>query len=120
MFHVCIKLLIHNFFKTFFDTKGEILTGLYLALSLGSSFLYIGAMSLSFKVSSNFLFVKPSLSFGKQKSLLFSTLIGISSAVALSHGKFSTTFLTVGSETFKREFSVYSKLLLYFKDTRMV
>ena len=48
-------------FSKNFDTKGEILIGLYLALSLGSSFLYTDVMSESLKVSDNFLLVKASL-----------------------------------------------------------
>ena len=48
-----------------------------MVLSLGSTFLYRGVRSESFKVSGNFLFVKNKLiyfvSFEKQKSFLFST-----------------------------------------------
>ena len=49
------------YFSKNFDTKGKILIGLYLALSLGSSFLYTDVMSESIKVSDNFLLVKASL-----------------------------------------------------------
>ena len=41
-----------------FDTKGKTPTGLWMALSLGSSFLYTGVMSDSFKVSHHFFFSK--------------------------------------------------------------
>lgn len=43
-----------SFSKTF-DTKGKILIDLYLALSLGSGFLYTDVISESLKVSRNFV-----------------------------------------------------------------
>ena len=100
-----------------------------MVLSLGSSFLYTGVMS--FKFSGNFLFVKASLihfvSFEKQKSLLFSTLIGIPPAVALSESKLSTDFLTVASETHVKEnflfiqnFCVILRMLGWFEKLSVI
>ena len=49
-----------SFSKTF-DTEREILTGIQLTLSLGSSFLYTVVMSESFNSSGNFWYVQPLL-----------------------------------------------------------
>ena len=72
-----------------------------LALSLGSSFLYTGVMPKSFKVSGNFLLYK----------------VFVNHVLGQGFHKFSDISLR---KTFKGEFSIYLKLLLSFKDARMV
>ena len=72
-----------------------------LALSLGSSFLYTGVMPESFKVSGNFLLYK----------------VFVNHVVGQGFHNFSDSSLR---KTFKGEFSIYLKLLLSFKDARMV
>ena len=42
------------------NIKSKILTGLWLALSLGSRFLYVGVILETFKISGNILFGKAS------------------------------------------------------------
>ena len=75
-----------------------------MALSLGSSLLYIGVISDSFKESVKLIFLMASLVQlvkGKKKiSLFFSTCTRISPTVALSEGKL---FTTVASETHWKE-----------------
>ena len=71
------------------------------------NFLYTGVISDSFKESGKSLYLIVSLiqlvRSKKQISLFFSTFTGISPAVALSEGRFFTTFLTVDSETHWKE-----------------
>ena len=78
-------------------------TGLQLALSLGSIFLYTGVISDSSTESGNVLSVISSLiqlvKSKKQISLFCSTFTGMSPGVALSEGKFFKTFLALASET---------------------
>ena len=78
-------------------------TGLQLALSLGSIFLYTGVISDSSTESGNLLFIISSLiqlvKSKKQISLFCSTFTGMSPGVALSEGKFFKTFLALASET---------------------
>ena len=78
-------------------------TGLQLALSLGSIFLYTGVISDSSTESGNLLSIISSLiqlvKSKKQISLFCSTFTGMSPGVALSEGKFFKTFLALASET---------------------
>ena len=78
-------------------------TGLQLALSLGSIFLYTGVISDSSTESGNVLSIISSLiqlvKSKKQISLFCSTFTGMSPGVALSEGKFFKTFLALASET---------------------
>ena len=78
-------------------------TGLQLALSLGSIFLYTGVISDSSTESGNLLSIISSLiqlvKSKKQISLFCSTFTGMSPGVALSEGKFLKTFLALASET---------------------
>ena len=78
-------------------------TGLQLALSLGSIFLYTGVISDSSTESGNLLSIISSLiqlvKSKKQISLFCSTFTGMSPGVALSEGKFFETFLALASET---------------------
>ena len=78
-------------------------TGLQLALSLGSIFLYTGVISDSSMESGNLLSIISSLiqlvKSKKQISLFCSTFTGMSPGVALSEGKFFKTFLALASET---------------------
>ena len=71
-------------------------TGLQLALSLGSIFLYTGVISDSSMESGNLLSIISSLiqlvKSKKQISLFCSTFTGMSPGVALSEGKFFKTF----------------------------
>ena len=94
-------------------------TGLQLALSLGSRFLYNGVISNSFKESGNLLFLIASLiqlvKSKKKVSLFFSMFTGISPAVALPEGMFFTTFVTVAPETHRKEnvlFNLNLRLIL--------
>ena len=78
-------------------------TGLQLALSLGSIFLYTGVISDSSTESGYVLSIISSLiqlvKSKKQISLFCSTFTGMSPGVALSEGKFFKTFLALASET---------------------
>ena len=78
-------------------------TGLQLALSLGSIFLYTGVISDSSTESGNLLSIISSLiqlvKSKKQISLFCSSFTGMSPGVALSEGKFFKTFLALASET---------------------
>ena len=81
-------------------------TGLQLALSLGSIFLYTGVISDSSTESGNLLSIISLISLliqlvksKKQISLFCSTFTGMSPGVALSEGKFFKTFLALASET---------------------
>ena len=94
-------------------------------MSLGSSFLYAGVISESFKESGNLLFLMAVLielvRLKKQFSLFFSTFTGISQAVALSKGKLFTTFLTAALEqnSGKRIFCL-AWICVDFNNTRMI
>ena len=80
-------------------------------LSLGSSFLHSVVISERFKIRGKIMFVKASLMhficFEKQKSIF------------LRH-VFHNFFNSSHRNSFKGEFSVYSKLALYFKDTVII
>ena len=84
------------------DNIGKRLTGLKFVLLVGSSFLNAGTLSESFRVSGNLFSVKALLihfvNSLKQNSEFFNMSTGISPAVALSEGRFFTTFFTVSSE----------------------
>ena len=90
-------------FSNTLDNKGKRLTGLKFVLLVGSSFLNTGTISESFRVSGNLFSSKALLinfvSSLKQNSEFFNMSTGISPAVALSEGRFFTTFFTVSSET---------------------
>ena len=83
--------------------KGKTLTGLKFVLLVGSSLLKTSTISESFRVSGNLFSLKGLLihfvSSLKQNSEFFNMSTGISPVVALSKGRFFTTFFTVSSKT---------------------